>query len=76
MRIPSALTKMYYTSIIILIYMYTFGADPPDKLTFDSQKIAKNFHFFSKKLPMAIFLKKKKIFGNFFGKNVKFLAIF
>ena len=27
-------------------------------------------------MPLAIFLKKMKIVGNFFGKNVKFLAIF
>jgi len=27
-------------------------------------------------LPMAIFLKKMKILGNFFEKNVKFLEIF
>ena len=46
------------------------------KLDIFSKKIAKNFLFFQKKLPMAIFLKKMKIFGNFFWKNVKFLAIF
>ena len=59
---------------------------PSGKLPFDCQKIAKNLtffqkknaknYFFSKKLPMAIFLKKVKNFGHFFWKNVKFLAIF
>ena len=60
---------------------------PSGKLPFDCQKIAKNltffqkkkncqkFSFFSKKLPLAIFLKKKMAFF-FFWKNVKFLAIF
>ena len=51
---------------------------PSGKLPFDCQKIAKNltlkkncqnFSFFSKKLPMAIFLKKMKIFGNFLEKK-------
>ena len=32
--------------------------------------------FIKKKMPMAIFLKKMKIFGNFFWKSVKFLPIF
>ena len=49
------------------------------------RKIAKNLTFFQNKLPKififfkniyAFFLKKMKIFGNFFWKNVKFLAIF
>ena len=40
------------------------GTWPSGKLVFDCQKIAKNFHFFLKKLPMAI--EKMKIFGNFF----------
>ena len=40
------------------------------------QKNCQKFSFFSKKLPMAIFWKKMKIFCIFFGKNVKFLANF
>ena len=49
--------------------------DPPENCHLTVKKLPK-FSFFSKKLPMAIFLKKMKIFGNFFRKNVKFLAIF
>jgi len=37
------------------------------KLDIFFKKIAKNFHFFSTKLPMAILLKKVKFVGNFFG---------
>ena len=57
---------------------------PSEKLLFDCQKIAKNLtfflmpkiYFFFKTMQLAIVLKKMKIFGNFFEKIVKYLAIF
>ena len=47
-----------------------------DKTWHFFKKIDKNCLFFSTKLPMAILLKKMTIFGKFFEKNVKFLAMF
>ena len=44
--------------------------DPPENCHLTVQKIAKNVTL------LAIFLKKMKIFGNFFWKSVKFLPIF
>ena len=51
-------------------------SDPPENCHLTVKKLPKTLHFFkkncqkfsvfSKKLPMAIFLKKMKIFGNFF----------
>ena len=69
----------------------TCTADPRDNPHLNVNKIAKNLSFFSKNCqkififsPTAIFKKiffllffwKKTIFGNFFEKNDKFLAIF
>ena len=44
---------------------------PSGKLPFECQKFAKKLTFFSTKLPLAIFLKKMIIFGNFFWKICK-----
>jgi len=52
----------FYLICLLLLtaaWLLTFTSDPPDKLTFDCQKIAK-------KLPMAIFFEKNENFGQLF----------
>ena len=55
---------------------WTVSTWPSEKLPFECQKIAKNFHFFSKKLPLVIFLKKKFFLAIFFEKMSSFWQYF
>jgi len=63
-------------SLLLLIHTW-----PSGKLPFECQKNCQRLDILKKKLPKIFIFSKKlpmamKIFGNFFEKNVKFLAIF